>query len=161
MKVPHTEIPAQKNKNKKKKKRTKKMQEHSLKTSSPSATCSRWKMKGEVLPLKNIRISLLDQIRHSMYKNETLHRQVSITSVRSESHGANGANYLHSIDLAVFHKLCCLIAVLGGAVVKNLPAKHKTWLHSPSQEGPLEKERANPSSVLAWEISWTVEPNRL
>ena len=136
----------------------------SLKTSSPSATCSRWKMKGEVLPLKNVRISLLDQIRHSIYKNETLHRQVSITSLRSESHGengANGANYLHSTDLAMFQELCCLIAVLGGPVVKNLPAKHKTWVHSLSQEDPLEKKRANLSSVLAWEISWTEEPNRL
>ena len=61
----------------------------------------------------------------------------------------------------MFHELCCLIAVLGGKVVKNLPTKHETRVHSLSQEDPLEKEIANPSSVLAWEISWTEEPDRL
>ena len=25
-------------------------------------------------------------------------------------------------------------------------------------EGPLEKEKANPSSILAWKIPWTEEP---
>ena len=29
------------------------------------------------------------------------------------------------------------------------------------QEGPLEKEMATHSSILAWEISWTEEPGRL
>ena len=29
------------------------------------------------------------------------------------------------------------------------------------QEGPLEKELATPSSILAWRIPWTEEPGRL
>ena len=29
------------------------------------------------------------------------------------------------------------------------------------QEGPLEKERATHSSILAWEIPWTEEPGGL
>ena len=28
------------------------------------------------------------------------------------------------------------------------------------QEGPLEKELATPSSILAWRIPWTEEPGR-
>ena len=50
---------------------------------------------------------------------------------------------------------------LGGLMVKNLPAKQEMWLQSLGQEGPLEKERATRSSVLAWEIPWTEEPSRL
>ena len=46
-------------------------------------------------------------------------------------------------------------------MVKNLPAKQEMWLQSLGQEGPLEKERATHSSVLAWEIPWTEEPSRL
>ena len=46
-------------------------------------------------------------------------------------------------------------------MVKNLPAKQEMWLQSLGQEGPLEKERAIHSSVLAWEIPWTEEPSRL
>ena len=36
-----------------------------------------------------------------------------------------------------------------------------TWVQSLGQEGPLEKEMATYSSVLAWEIPWTEEPGRL
>ena len=32
---------------------------------------------------------------------------------------------------------------------------------SPGCEDPLEKEMANHSSILAWEISWTEDPGRL
>ena len=35
------------------------------------------------------------------------------------------------------------------------------WVQSLGQEGPLEKEMATYSSVLAWEIPWTEEPGRL
>ena len=37
----------------------------------------------------------------------------------------------------------------------------KTLVQSLIQEDPLEKERATPSSILAWEIPWTEEPGRL
>ena len=50
---------------------------------------------------------------------------------------------------------------LGGSVVKNLPAKQKTWVQSLGVEDPLEKEMATHSSILAWEIPWTEEPGRL
>ena len=35
------------------------------------------------------------------------------------------------------------------------------WVQSLGQEDPLEKEMATHSSMLAWEIPWTVEPGRL
>ena len=39
--------------------------------------------------------------------------------------------------------------------VKNLPAVQETQVRSLSQEGPLEKEMATHSSILAWKILWT------
>ena len=44
--------------------------------------------------------------------------------------------------------------------VKNLPAMWETQVRSLGQEDPLEKEMATHSSILAWEIPWTVEPGR-
>ena len=35
------------------------------------------------------------------------------------------------------------------------------WARSLGWEGPLEKEKATHSSVLAWEIPWTKEPGGL
>ena len=35
------------------------------------------------------------------------------------------------------------------------------WVQSLGQEGPLEKEMATHSSVLAWRIPWTEEPGGL
>ena len=46
-------------------------------------------------------------------------------------------------------------------MVKNLPAMWKTWVQSLGWEAPLEKGMATYSSILAWEIPWTVEPGRL
>ena len=43
----------------------------------------------------------------------------------------------------------------GGSVAKNLPALQQMWIPSLGQEGPLEKEMAIQSSILAWEIPWT------
>ena len=37
----------------------------------------------------------------------------------------------------------------------------ETWVRSLVQEDLLEKEIANHSNTLAWEISWTKEPGRL
>ena len=45
--------------------------------------------------------------------------------------------------------------------VKRLSAMQETWVQSLGWEDPLEKEMAAPSSILAWEIPWTVEPGRL
>ena len=46
-------------------------------------------------------------------------------------------------------------------MVKNLPAKQKTWVESLHWEDPLEEEMATHSSILAWEIPWTEEPGGL
>jgi len=46
----------------------------------------------------------------------------------------------------------------GGAVVKNPPAKQDMQIPSLGQEGPLEKEMATHSNILAWRIPWTEEP---
>ena len=45
--------------------------------------------------------------------------------------------------------------------VKNLSAMWETWVQSPGQEDPLEEKMATHSSVLAWEIPWTEEPDGL
>ena len=44
--------------------------------------------------------------------------------------------------------------------VKNLPAIQETWARSLGQEDPLEKGMATHSSILAWRIPWTEEPDR-
>ena len=55
-------------------------------------------------------------------------------------------------------------------MVKTCLPMQKTWVHSLGQEDPLEKERATDSSVLffffdssvlAWEIPRTEEPDAL
>ena len=45
--------------------------------------------------------------------------------------------------------------------VKHLPTTRETWIQSPGQEDPLEKEMAAHSSTLAWKIPWMEEPGRL
>ena len=46
-------------------------------------------------------------------------------------------------------------------MVKNPPAVQGTWVQSLGWEDPLEKETATHSSILAWRIPWTEEPDRL
>ena len=41
-------------------------------------------------------------------------------------------------------------------LVKNLPARQKSWIRSLGWEGPLEKGKATHSSILAWRIPWTL-----
>ena len=45
----------------------------------------------------------------------------------------------------------------------HLPSQEtqETWVGSLCQEDPVEKEMAMSSSLLAWKIPWTQEPNRL
>ena len=45
--------------------------------------------------------------------------------------------------------------------VKNLPAKQETQVQSLGWEDSLEKGMATHSSILAWRIPWTEEPDRL
>ena len=37
----------------------------------------------------------------------------------------------------------------------------ETWVLSLGWEDPLEEDMATPSSILAWEILWTEEPDGL
>ena len=46
-------------------------------------------------------------------------------------------------------------------MVKRLSAMQETWLRSLGWGDPLEKETAAYSSILTWEIPWTMEPGRL
>ena len=50
---------------------------------------------------------------------------------------------------------------LVGQTVENLPAKRETHVRSLGQEDPLEKGMATHSSILAWRIPWTEEPEEL
>ena len=45
--------------------------------------------------------------------------------------------------------------------VKNQPAMQKTQVQPLNLQDPLEKEMATHSSVLTWEIPWTMEPDWL
>ena len=54
-----------------------------------------------------------------------------------------------------------LWASLVTQTVKNLPAIQKTWVPSLHQEDTVEKEMATHSSILAWRIPWTEEPDGL
>ena len=45
--------------------------------------------------------------------------------------------------------------------LKRLPAMQETQVPSLGWEDPLEKEMATHSSILAWRIPWTEEPDRL
>ena len=47
-----------------------------------------------------------------------------------------------------------------GSAVKNSPAMQEMWVQS-LWEGPMEKEMATHSSILAWEIPWTEESGGL
>ena len=46
-------------------------------------------------------------------------------------------------------------------MVKNLPAIQETPIQSLGWEDTLEKGIATHSSILAWKIPWTEEPDRL
>ena len=41
----------------------------------------------------------------------------------------------------------------------NAPAMRDTWVQSLGWEDPLEKEMVTYSSILAWRIPWTEEPD--
>ena len=49
----------------------------------------------------------------------------------------------------------------GGSELKSLPAVQETWVQSLGQEDPLEEKMAIDSSILAWKIPWTEEPDGL
>ena len=49
----------------------------------------------------------------------------------------------------------------GFQVVKDLPEMQEVQVRSLGREDPLEKGMATHSSILAWRITWTEEPNIL
>ena len=64
---------------------------------------------------------------------------------------------LENHNLSLFGLLVSLVA----QTVKNLPAMQETKVQSLGQEDPLEKDMATHSSILAWRIPWTKEPDGL
>ena len=46
-------------------------------------------------------------------------------------------------------------------MLKNPPAKKERWVWPLDWKGPLKKEMATHSGILAWEIPWTEEPGGL
>ena len=46
-------------------------------------------------------------------------------------------------------------------MIKNPPVVLETWVRSLGWEDPLEKGMATHSSVLAWRVPWTEEPDGL
>ena len=65
--------------------------------------------------------------------------------------------------LCVCVRVCSHIhrASLLAQMVKNLTAMWETRVQSLSQEDPLEKDMATPSSIPAWRIPWTEESGGL
>ena len=58
-------------------------------------------------------------------------------------------------------KLWKTVASLVAQAVKCLPAVQEIRVQSLGWEDPLEKETTTHSSILAWRILWTEEPDRL
>ena len=55
----------------------------------------------------------------------------------------------------------CISVSLVAQKEKNLLAMKETWVQSPSQDDPLEKEMTTYFTILAWKIPWTEEPGGL
>ena len=64
-------------------------------------------------------------------------------------------------DYALNVIYCSQRASLAPQLVKNLPAVQETQVQSLVLEGPLEKEMATHSRILAWRIPWTEGPGGL
>ena len=54
-----------------------------------------------------------------------------------------------------------MVTSLVAQLVKNLPAMQEIPVQFLGREDPLEKEMATHSSILAWKILWTEEPDGL
>ena len=46
-------------------------------------------------------------------------------------------------------------------MVKRLPTVRETWVQSLGREDPLEEGMTTHSSILAWRVPWTEEPQRV
>ena len=63
---------------------------------------------------------------------------------------------LPGVDGDVWMTYFCIWASLIAQLVKNLPVTQGTPVRFLGWEDPLEKGKATHSSILAWEIPWTV-----
>ena len=76
----------------------------------------------------------------------------------------SGTSSLQTFEEISFY--CCNLPVSGRTSLEvqwlriSLPVQ-ETWVWSPGQEDPLEKETATLSSFLAWKIPWTEKPGGL
>ena len=61
--------------------------------------------------------------------------------------------------------ICLYYSILGASQVARWKRTHgavqESWVSSMGGEGPLKKEMATQSSILAWEIPWSEEPGGL
>ena len=69
--------------------------------------------------------------------------------------------YVYLCMFTLLMKIFLGIKQLVAQRVKRLSTMWVTWVQSLGQEDPLEKEKAIPSSTIAWKIPWTEEPGRL
>ena len=68
------------------------------------------------------------------------------------------------LALVSINMTCSELSFSGSSVLKNLPVMQETqgtWLWSLSLEDPLEEGMTTHSSILAWRIPWTEEPEGL
>ena len=66
----------------------------------------------------------------------------------------------HPVEIKSF-EISHFIGFHGGLMVGSLPDIQKAWVRSLGQEDPLEREMAPHSSIIAWEIPCTEEPDGL
>ena len=67
----------------------------------------------------------------------------------------------HSTKASILPRLAFLMASLVAQTVKrSLPAMRETRVRFLGQEDPLKKKMAIHSSILAWKVPWTEEPDR-
>ena len=90
------------------------------------------------------------------------------TAIHKTLNNAPSPTYLYTWSTCLPQDLCscCSLSLpipssLVAWTVKNLPAMWKTWVWSLGREDPLEKGMATHSSILAWRIPWTEEPDGL
>jgi len=72
-----------------------------------------------------------------------------------------GGDYVMRVEPSYWNWWCYKSDSLVAQTVKNLPAMQETQVQSLGQEDPLEKGMATHSSILAWKIPWTEEPEGL
>ena len=83
--------------------------------------------------------------------------------MESLKHGASKSKLVsdHHIQSTSSGLFATHLASLVAQMVKRLPAMQETQVRSLGWEDPLEKEMATHSSILAWKIPWSEEPDRL